>query len=111
MRTCEEEVAEEDVGVLAAEGVEDVDELDGHEEGDGLREDEGGARPGEHLDLPRDVHHEDVALVGAARQGGLDLLHDLLGLRGEEVEGGEDGAVGTQLVLLHHLPTPISTFL
>ena len=45
-----------------------------------------------------------VCFAGLLRQTALlENGHDLVDLGAEEVEGGEDGAVGTEVVLLHDL--------
>lgn len=109
--TGKEEIAEEDVGVLAALRIDDIDHFDRHQRGDRLCEDQGRARPSEHLYLARDIHHENVLLAPAFLCLLCHGIHDPFWLRCEQVERGEDGAIRAQFVVLHHLHPKTSTFL
>lgn len=55
--TCEEDVTEEDIWVVAAHRVDQVYDFDGHDGREGLAKDEGAAGPGEHLYLTWNIDY------------------------------------------------------
>ena len=86
--TCEEDVAEEDIGVVASNWVHYVHYFDWHQSWEGLGEDEGRCGPGEDLDLAGDVDHEEILVVLVfLRQLGY-FVYYCFWARKEEVEGG-----------------------
>ena len=91
-------VAHERLWIDTASGVYHVDDGCWKRRRQDVRDDVAGGRPRKDLDLARCVHQ--YGLQGSLTRL-LQQLHDLVEASGEEVAGGEDAPVRTQLVLLH----------
>lgn len=101
-----EHVAHEGAGGAGAGRVDDIGD-DGGEGGcEGVEQDGTRGAPDEDFDLAGGVDDDvfdgfDVGLLRVGFRSLFQEVHDLIDLGDEEIEGGEDAAVWTEVVLLH----------
>jgi hypothetical protein len=83
MGTCKEQIAKQDVRVLASLRVHYIYYFERHESGNSFSKDEGGGRPGEHFNLSRYIYQEYFVIFTKLLVDFFNFLYDLFRLRGK----------------------------